>query len=590
MTQISFFAALETHSRGYYAAGFNDTLSVSLDEGACVWSVPDVAECYASYTSENINISGTVTAGTNTPVIIDALATFDTDGVKRGDIVQNYDDEFPLVPAVSGTADEGGTTGTATVGSNLLLLEDTTKDFVVMGINVGDDVNNLIDGSSGIVESVTVDSIIVSSLTGGAENDFDDLENYEILHSELFDAAATFITNGIEAYNHMVFNTTTGVRAVITDVIDENTLDTVELANQVSPITFATGDNYTIYTPGIVVVASYDSPTQVTTTQTGVYNPDFDLLPGPYEEYYRILPAANSYAGNATADTDADGLTLEDTSGVNFIDEGITVGDIIENDFDDSLGNNCFGEIIAVTATQITVAALYGGATNTFDVGEDYVIYHDYVYSRTHEFHTLFSGDQVTGTSSEKRIRDVCLNYLLDDCANIDPNQDFSGNGGKPLITVRDFGKDGVTEVGRAFFTPGKEVAIPASITEGSLKVSNIDYYLSEAVGEIPGWFITNKWHQLVGIVYSAGDSPNGGATCTVGADCLTLTSGGVPNNNKRALVVSAGEPLAAQDRTSGSASDYYEDENIDAGDDDYQTGDITGTFNDQVRVLDTSP
>ncbi|MFB3100637.1 MAG: hypothetical protein ACE1ZM_04255, partial [Gammaproteobacteria bacterium] len=72
------------------------------------------------------------------------------------------------------------------------------------------------------------------------------------------------------------------------------------------------------------------------------------------------------------------------------------------------------------------------------------------------------------------------------------------------------------------------------------------------------------------------------------------LTGGGDPNNNKRTLVVSAGEPLQDpplnQDRTSGSANDYYEDENIDAGDDDYQTGDITGTFNDQVRVLDTSP
>ena len=572
----TYSAALETHIRNYYAAGFNDSLSVSLAEGVCVWLVPDVAECYAPHASEDINISGTVTAGTNTPVIIDALATFDTDGVKRGDIVQNYDDEFPLVPAVSGTADEGGTTGTATAGSNLLLLEDTTKDFVVMGINVGDDVNNISDGSSGVVESVTVDTIIVSSLTGGAEDDFDDLENYEILHSELFDAAATFITNGIVPYNYMVFNTTTGVRAVITDVIDENTLDAVELTNQASPITFSTGDNYTIYTPGIVVVASYDNPTQITTTRTGAYNPDFDLL-GTYEEYYRILPAANLYAGVATASSA--GNTLEDAA-ANFINEGITIGDIIENVGDGS----SFGEITNVTATTITVAQLYGGTENDFDAGEAYIVYHDYVYSRTHEFHTLFSGDVVIGTSSEKRIRDVCMNYTNNDCINIDPNQDFSGNGGVPLITVRDFEKDGVTEIGRAFFTPSAN-------TEGSMKISNIDYYLQEADGELPDWFITNKWHQLVYVAYSAGDSPNGGATCTIaGTNCLTLTGGGSPNDNKRALIISAGEPLSTQDRTSGITSGYYENENNDAGDDDFQTGAIISTFNDQVRILDTSP
>jgi len=226
---------------------------------------------------------------------------------------------------------------------------------------------------------------------------------------------------------------------------------------------------------------------------------------------------------------------------------------------------------------------LYNGSPPNFAVGDSYTIYHDYVYSRKYVLHAKFNGDQETRTLSETRVRDVCLGYTAGDCSTMTAAINFFGNGGTPLITIQDYEEDEVTEVGLATFTP-------SAASSGWLKVSDIDYYLTDAVGEIPDWFITNKWHQFVGIVYSAGDSPNGGATCTVGADCLTLTSGGVPNNNKRALVVSAGEPLAAQDRTSGSANDYYEDENIDAGDDDYQTGDITGTFNDQVRVLDTPP
>ena len=51
--------------------------------------------------------------------------------------------------------------------------------------------------------------------------------------AELYDATATFITDGIEPYNHMVFNTTTGIRAVITNVIDENTLDKIDGATRI---------------------------------------------------------------------------------------------------------------------------------------------------------------------------------------------------------------------------------------------------------------------------------------------------------------------------------------------------------------------
>ena len=93
-------------------------------------------------------------------------------------------------------------------------------------------------------------------------------------------------------------------------------------------------------------------------------------------------------------------------------------------------------------------------------------------------------------------------------------------------------------------------------------------------------------------IAYSAGDSPNGGATCTIGVDCLTLTGGGIVNNNKRVLVISAGEPLAAagQDRTLGTIGNFYENQNSTNGDDNFQTGGIANIFNDQNRVIDTSP
>ena len=157
------------------------------------------------------------------------------------------------------------------------------------------------------------------------------------------------------------------------------------------------------------------------------------------------------------------------------------------------------------------------------------------------------------------------------------------GDSVTPTVTIRDYNNIG-TLVGDA------TVTVPSAGAQGRVKVSGINLLLAENYGDIPQWFLKNKWHQLTYVAYSAGDSPNGGAVCTVGTNCLTLNGGGSPDNNKRALVIGAGEPLVAQDRTSGNMTDYFENENNDAGDDNFQTGEITGTFNDQPRVLDTSP
>jgi len=155
------------------------------------------------------------------------------------------------------------------------------------------------------------------------------------------------------------------------------------------------------------------------------------------------------------------------------------------------------------------------------------------------------------------------------------------------MVTIRDYDNTGEL-VGDATTT------VPSAGAQGRVKVSGINLLLAENYADIPQWFLNNKWHQLIYVAYSAGDSPNGGAVCTVGTDCLTLTGGGAPDDNKRALLISAGEPLVdpplSQNRTSGNMTEYYENENNDAGDDNFETGEISGTFNDQIRVLDTAP
>lgn len=62
--------------------------------------------------------------------------------------------------------------------------------------------------------------------------------------------------------------------------------------------------------------------------------------------------------------------TQMDDSGGDFINDGVTVGDWIENETD-----NSWGRITARTAVQISFTALVGGTNNDFENGDSYTIY-----------------------------------------------------------------------------------------------------------------------------------------------------------------------------------------------------------------------
>ena len=105
-------------------------------------------------------------------------------------------------------------------------------------------------------------------------------------------------------------------------------------------------------------------------------------------------------------------------------------------------------------------------------------------------------------------------------------------------------------------------LTVPPGGAQGHIRASGIDYYLSETSGELPTWFIKNKWHQLLYVAYSSEFAPGGDGNCTTASDCLVLRGILATANDREALVVSSGMELAAQDRSSGALVDYYEDEN----------------------------
>jgi hypothetical protein len=85
---------------------------------------------------------------------------------------------------------------------------------------------------------------------------------------------------------------------------------------------------------------------------------------------------------------------------------------------------------------------------------------------------------------------------------------------------------------------------------------------------ELPPWFVRNNWHQLVYAAASSELVPGQPGICTPGTNCLTVNDGmtaATNNDNKQAIVISAGDSLAAiaQNRIMARIQDYYENENV---------------------------
>jgi len=122
--------------------------------------------------------------------------------------------------------------------------------------------------------------------------------------------------------------------------------------------------------------------------------------------------------------------------------------------------------------------------------------------------------------------------------------------------------------------------------TTGTIAAAGITYDIDIDDGELPAWFVQNGWHELIYIAYASGEgSPPGTAACSPSVDCIALEGIGGTNDDKRAIVLIAGQELPGQQRSaSPDSNDYFEGENITA--DDQFRKDKSPVFNDQLRIL----
>ena len=491
-----------------YAGG--TATGIDITNGICTWIAEQVVDCKGVHEDE---IVGNVTSGSNTSVLTDANARFTLFGVKRGDIVQNYDDQT------------GGVTITADAGTGGTTL---------------------------------VDSNIVSNLN-------------------------------IIPYQHVIntgFGCESGVQGLITEIIDNNTVTVQSFAGNPA-IVLNAGDDYVVCTTQGLVVTSVFSNTLLDTASLSAAAPDFDASAN---EFYGIMVATDLITGTVT---DApSGNQMEDSS-VDFINAGVRAGDVVENITDGS-----FCRITAVTTNTLT-ATLYGGSSNDFQIGDQYQVFHSYIKKRRIEFNARFAGTEFAYMLNDQRKRDVCLGYNSD-CSAFTGNVTLPGSPATPTVIVRDYDIND-NEITSA------TVTIPAGGTNGSIRLSGLDYYLHEANDELPEWFAKNKWHQLVYVSYSGGLAP-GGTSCAPGTDCLNLSVdrpwGTETNIDIEALLVmSAGGQLAGQDRSTvccpfgaicpptlkTSMACYFENANA-INDLAFDKSEITDTFNDQISVIVIAP
>jgi len=129
----------------------------------------------------------------------------------------------------------------------------------------------------------------------------------------------------------------------------------------------------------------------------------------------------------------------------------------------------------------------------------------------------------------------------------------------------------------------------------GTLVINGIQYDLDIDDGELPSWFVNNKWQDLIYLAYASGETLPGDTTagqdCVTLAPCITVTNANGSVNNVRATVLTAGVDLPTGNaRPSGALSDYFDGDNSSPIDDSFVKNRITTTYNDQTRIISTAP
>ncbi len=222
-------------------------------------------------------------------------------------------------------------------------------------------------------------------------------------------------------------------------------------------------------------------------------------------------------------------------------------------------------------------------ATISPNANDSFIIRSGYVSTREYQLQIRYRGIATTTYSGGERLRTVTTT------AGTITAPVEAALGTTPVIHIID--RDATNNV-----LADTTVSISDKVT-GTMSTSGIRYPLltDGTTNALPAWFVPNRWQRTMYAAEATGFAPGGAGTCTAGTDCLTVThtDTGRVQNDVQAIVVSAGPALSTQDRSLGCSPDcatlmqkYFEGQNFTTGDDNFQTGSATSSFNDQIRVI----
>ncbi len=518
--------------------------TVSAETGSCVWLGIQIVDCRGNSPKELYLSSTVIGVANGGRRLDDTTKDFLKWGVQVGDIVHNYSSS--VGGPITGTVPDV-LSGTATAASAGSLLEDSGNNFSTAGIAplLYRVVNNT-TGSAGQV--LDVDG---NELTAADSVTFSNGDNYSISYSGtdlLIDAGADFIDDDVEAYNFIVRNTTTGAVGIVTGVTT-TTLAVLDIDG--GSISFTSGDNYSVeeVTRGAISEVNIASITSDNLTD------DNRFASG---DRYGVSIATERISGTAATGTPSGSIWLMTDSSHNFsAAEGVLAGDTILNTSSGELG----------TVTFTTGSSVFTDVE--FENGDSYTIRHHFVAHRQYELNLRYKASSTTDTySSGVRTRDLTLSGTL-------PAQI------QPLVKIID-----TLRTGESVST---QVTIPDAtpLPTGSLAVTGIQYDLSVDNNDLPGWFVENDWHRLVYFAIAAPLSPGGIGTCTAGTNCLTVDGRAANDGTNDSIVISMGRALGNLDRTTGAIGEFLEGDNASSGDDSYEVDTDSTTYNDQIRIVE---
>lgn len=434
--------------------------------------------------------------------------------------------------------------GTATGGS-AAHVDVATADFLAEGVQAGDTMVNISDGSRGPVTAVTTTRIDFEALMGGTENDVDVGENFIIEPSfkgdvtsgdadatssatHLDDAAGNFIAEGVKPGNFIV-NTDDGSSGLITSV------------PTATRINFAGG-------------------------LVGGLENDFDA-----GEHFMVLSRAGQLPVHGRNEIFATSFIAEwHLHTVDEIPSGSPSAlipddsEIQGKDYPPSPPPAIADRQYRISVTRENGRCLWTEAARVDCVGiqvipafwrTDLVPPRNVI--RTMQVSISFTGTNVTitpPTANDVRRRSVSIgnlithNTLLPDPA-IQPPPMLPQNAWYVIVTDQDGGNSAT-------------MRLDLNGSNGWIVVNGIRYDLSvvyddidDTKDELPEWFVENNWHHFIFAALSSDVAPGGDNDCTNPAPdtCLTLNVDGFPAPiDIRALLISAGAQRTKQDRAIG--------------------------------------